>query len=75
MEKDGEMWNDKWRQVANYFIGIINPQGKVCGLLWAQWWTFRFHKRQRISSPAEWLLPSQDGFCSMESFCQSLGSF
>jgi len=37
----------------------------IGGLLWTMWWIFEFHKRQEIS-PAEWLLASEEGFCSME---------
>jgi hypothetical protein len=48
--------------------------GKVCRKLWTGYfwalvntqWTSRFHKRQGISSLAEWLLASQEGLCSVE---------
>jgi len=36
------------------------------GLLWTRWWTFGFYKRRRIFWLAEWLLASQEGFCSTE---------
>ena len=39
--------------------------GASDGLLWTQWWHFRFHKTRGIPWPAEKLLASQKGLCSM----------
>jgi hypothetical protein len=36
------------------------------GLLCIRWWTFGFHKMQRISWVAEDVSASQEGLCSME---------
>jgi hypothetical protein len=36
------------------------------GGVWTRQWTFGFHKRWRISWPAERLLVSQEGLCSMK---------
>jgi hypothetical protein len=40
--------------------------GRGGGLLWMQWWTFRFHKMKGISWLADNMLASQGGLCSME---------
>jgi len=55
LEKTGKVW-----------IGCICLRiGTNCGLLWTRWWTFGFHKRQRVSWPAAWLSASE-GWCSLE---------
>jgi hypothetical protein len=46
--------------------GKVWTRGTSGGLLWTQQWTFGFHKRRGISWLAEWLLTSQEGFCSLE---------
>jgi len=51
-----------WRIILNWLLdkeggnlrtGFVLLSG---GLLWTRKWTFRFHKRWRISRQAEWLL-------------------
>jgi hypothetical protein len=39
--------------------------GTSGGFFWLQLWTFGFHNRREISL-AQWLLSSQEGFCSMQ---------
>ena len=56
-------FQEGWMAWAGFIWLRIGTGG---GLLWVQLWTFRFHKMKGKSWPAENLLASQEGLCSME---------
>ena len=54
-----------WGRAMQWWQGPLRI-GTGGGLLWLREWNFGFHKMRRISWPAEDLLASQEGVCSVE---------